>query len=186
MSHITILSCSVRTGRASHRVALHLERSIAATEGLTAELIDLQELAFPLFEERLKFMPQPDPAVVDFAQRIRRSDGVVLVCPEYNGSFPASLKNVIDLLTEDWKGKPVSLCVVSGGAFGGSQVLTQLLFTLWKIKAWVMTASMQVPKVQEAFSADGTPTDVEGWERRTKVFLDDLSWAMEAKRSTVA
>lgn len=183
MPHITILSCSVRTGRASHRVALHLERSITATEGLTAELIDLQELAFPLFEERLKFMPQPDPAVVDFAQRIRRSDGVVLVCPEYNGSFPASLKNVIDLLTEDWKGKPISFCTASGGAFAGTQVMVELLFPLWKIKAWVVPSSMQVPKVQEQFGEGGTVLmDQEGWERRTNVFLNDLGWAIEARR----
>ena len=42
---------------------------------------------------------------------------------------------------------------------------------------------MQVPKVQEAFGSDGSVlVDAEGWERRTKVFLDDLGWAMEAKR----
>ncbi len=182
MSHIAIISSSVRTERKSHRVALHLERTLKTTSS-TVDLIDLQACAFPLFEERLKFMKEPAANVTDFAQRIRKADGVIIVTPEYNGSFPASLKNVIDLLTEDWKGKPVSLCTVSGGAFAGTQVMVELLFPLWKIKAWVVPSSMQVPKVQEAFGPNGEVlADTEGWERRTKVFLDDLGWAMEAKR----
>ena len=151
MPNIAIISASVRTGRKSHHVALHLKRSIEATENTV--------------------------------ERIRKADGVIIVTPEYNGSFPASLKNVIDLLTEDWKGKPVSLCTASGGAFAGTQVMVELLFPLWKIKAWVVPSSMQVPKVQEAFGEDGSVLmDQEGWKRRTDVFLNDLGWAMEARR----
>ena len=50
-------------------------------------------------------MKEPSEQVLDYAERFRKADGVIIVTPEYNGSFPASLKNVIDLLTEDWKGK---------------------------------------------------------------------------------
>ena len=61
--------------------------------------------------------------------------------------------------------------------------MQELLFPLWKIKAWVVPSSMQVPKVQEQFGEGGTIlTDQEGWERRTNVFLNDLGWAMEARR----
>lgn len=182
MPHIAIISASVRTGRKSHNVALHLQRSISATSN-SVDLLDLVEFDFPVFHERLKFMKEPPAKAVDFAERIRKADGVIIVTPEYNGSFPASLKNVIDLLTEDWKGKPISFCTASGGAFAGSQVMQELLFPLWKIKAWVVPSSMQVPKVQEQFGEGGTILmDQEGWERRTNVFLNDLGWAMEARR----
>jgi NAD(P)H-dependent FMN reductase len=180
MSHIVLLSTSIRDGRMSHRVALHLQRSIAATGTHSVDLIDLLQHDFPIFHERLKFMKEPAPDVVAFAERIRKADGVIIITPEYNGSFPASLKNIIDLLTEDWKKKPIALASVSGGAFGGSQVLTQLLFTLWKIRAWVVPGAMQVPVVKDNFQEDGTPNDAEAWERRTKAFLDELEWAMEA------
>ncbi|MEZ4740111.1 MAG: hypothetical protein R2818_12345 [Flavobacteriales bacterium] len=90
---------------------------------------------------------------------------------------------MIDLLTEDWKGKPVSICAVSSGQFAGTQVMVELLFPLWKIEAWVVPSSMQVPKVLDAFAEDGSVAqDAEGWERRTGVFLQDLEWAIEAKR----
>ncbi len=179
--HIALLSTSVRDGRMSHRVALHLQRSITAEGRHTVDLIDLLDHDFPVFHERLKFMAAPAPEVVAFAERIRKADGVIIVTPEYNGSYPASLKNIIDLLTEDWKKKPIAISSVSGGAFGGSQVLTQLLFTLWKIRAWVVPGAMQVPTVKENFNEDGSPADAEAWARRTKAFLEELEWAMEAK-----
>ena len=182
MPHIAIISASVRTGRKSHNVALHLERTLKATSN-TVDLLDLVTFDFPLFHERLKFMKEPPARAVEFAERIRKADGVIIVTPEYNGSYPASLKNVIDLLTEDWKGKPISICTASGGAFAGTQVMVELLFPLWKIKAWVVPSSLQVPKVQEQFGEDGSVLmDQEGWERRTSVFLNDLGWAMEARR----
>ena len=182
MPHITIISASVRDGPKSHNAALHLQRMLQAT-GSTVDMLDLREFGFPLFHERLKFMKEPAANVLDFAARIRKAEGVIIVTPEYNGSFPASLKNVIDLLTDDWKGKPVAICTASGGAFAGTQVMVELLFPLWKIKAWVVPSSMQIPKVQEQFGADGSVLmDPEGWERRTNVFLNDLGWAIEARR----
>ncbi len=181
MGHIAILSASVRNGRASHRVALHLHRHLSASADHSCDLIDLMELDLPLFHERLKFMADPEPAVVAFAERIRKADGVIMVSPEYNGGYPASLKNVIDLLTEDWKRKPIGLVSVSSGGFGGSQLLVQLVFSLWKIRGWVAPGAMQVPNVKDNFQEDGTPNDAEAWERRTRAFLDELIYAMEAR-----
>lgn len=181
MAHIALISASVRTGRKSHRVALHLQRTMEHS-GHTVDMLDLLAFEFPLFDERIKNMKEPAANVVDFAERIRKADGVVIVTPEYNGSAPASLKNVLDLLTDDWAKKPIAISTVSGGAFGGMQCITSLAFALWKIKGWVVPAMLPVPKVQEAFGEDGTPADPEGWAKRTKAFLDELVWAIEAKR----
>lgn len=183
--HIAILSASVRNGRLSHRVALHLQQYIVSTGAHTVDLLDLMEHEFPLFHERLSLQAAPAPNVVAFAERIRKADGVIVVAPEYNGSFPASLKNVIDLLTEDWRRKPIALVPVSSGAFGGTQLTTQLLFTLWKIRAWVVPGAMQVPGVKDQFQEDGTAHDAEAWQKRCKTLVDELTWAMEAKRRMV-
>jgi NAD(P)H-dependent FMN reductase len=180
MHHIALISASIREGRKSHRVALHLQRSLQQREGLSVDLIDLKEFDLPLFHERLKFLPEPPARAVELAERIRKANGVIMVTPEYNGGAPASLKNVIDLLTDDWKGKPVALSTVSGGAFGGSQTLVSLLFNLWKIRAWVVPGPMQVPTIGDNFNEQGEPLDAEAWAKRTGAFLDPLIWAMEA------
>jgi len=53
MTHIAIISSSVRTGRKSHRVALYFKNYLE-THGLaSAGILDLNEYKFPLFEERL-------------------------------------------------------------------------------------------------------------------------------------
>lgn len=182
MPAIAILSASVRQGRRSHRAALYLQHTLDALPDLTVDLIDLNSYSFPIFEERLKFQQDPSPAVREFAHRIAQADGVIIVTPEYNGGYPASLKNVVDLLVDEWQRKPVAICTVSDGAFGGTQVITSLLFSLWKIKAWVVNAHLPVPKVSDAFSADGQASDPEAWAKRTKAFVDELLWVVEAKK----
>ena len=102
MSHIAIISSSVRTGRASHRVALFLKGYIEENKLASVEIIDLNEYQFPVFDERLRLQSHPTPLVQNFAAKIREADGIIIVTPEYNGGYPASLKNVIDLLYDEW------------------------------------------------------------------------------------
>ncbi|PSR53719.1 FMN reductase [Adhaeribacter arboris] len=179
--HIAILSTSVRAGRNSHRVGLYFKKYVEKNEIATADLIDLQDYKFPIFEERLRFMIDPSPQIVDFATRIKNADGVVVITPEYNGGFPASLKNVIDLLSVEWKRKPTGIVTVSTGAFGGVLVYPSLIFSLWKKGVWVIPARYQVPHVQEAFDENGYPADITGTEKRTQTFLQELVWCMEAR-----
>jgi NAD(P)H-dependent FMN reductase len=181
MPHIAIISASVRTGRISHRVALFFKKYIEENSLATAEILDLAAYRFPVFEERLKYQPAPSEQVLDFAAKIRKADGVIIATPEYNGGYPASLKNVVDLLYDDWHRKPIGLVTVSNGAFGGSQVLTSLQFSLWKIRAWVVPAMFPVPKAQEAFDEAGNPTDKAQTEKRAKAFMDEMLWCITAK-----
>lgn len=178
--HIAIISASVRTGRKSHRVARYFENLLVEQDLSTAEILDLQAYQFPVFMERLKYLPSPTPDVLEFAEKIGNADGVIIVTPEYNGGYPASLKNVIDLLYSEWDHKPIGVAMVSGGSFGGTQVITSLLFTLWKMHAWVIPAMFPVPNVESSFSEDGHPNE-ETTDDRAKVFLDELFWCIQAR-----
>lgn len=180
--NIAIISASVRIGRNSHRIALFFKKYIEENKLATVELLDLMEYQFPIFEERLKALKKPSTEVVQFAEKIKAADGVIIVTPEYNGGYPASLKNVIDLLYAEWKRKPIALATASTGQFGGAQVTTSLVFSLWKIGAWVVPAMYPGPKVQEAYDEHGTPADPEATEKRAKRFVEELLWCMEANK----
>jgi NAD(P)H-dependent FMN reductase len=182
MPHIAILSASVRTGRASHRVALFFKQFVETHPGVTAEILDLQAYQFPLFEERLKYQPNPSAQLLNFAGSIKKADGVIIVTPEYNGGYPASLKNVTDVLYDEWHHKPVAISTASDGAFGGTQVLTSLQFTLWKMRAWTVPAMFPVPHVDQSFSEQGAMIESAGLEKRAANFLKELLWCIEAKR----
>ena len=181
MPKITIISASVRDNRASHRVALFFEKFIEQNDGTSTEIIDLLKYNFPIFHERLAHQENPAPEVVDFAERVKQADGVIIVTPEYNGGYPASLKNVIDLLYPEWYKKPIGIATVSDGQFGGSQVITSLVFSLWKMKAWIIPAMFPVPKVSESFTEDGT-TDDAAIRKRAGQFLKEMLWCIKAKR----
>ena len=179
---IVIISASVRTGRNSNRVASFFKNYIEASNLASVEILDLLPYQFPIFDERLKFQKNPLPKTLEFAQKIKSADGVIIVTPEYNGGYPASLKNVVDLLIDEWKKKPVAISTVSAGAFGGTQVMMSLQFSLWKMQAWVVPAMFPVPKVGDSFNDQGNPLDKEGTEKRAKSFIDELLWAIEAKK----
>lgn len=177
---MVLLSASVRRGRNSHRVAQYFRRYIEEHTLADVELVDLMNYHFPVFDERLKYQSHPTEEMLQFAEAIKRADGVIIVTPEYNGGYPASLKNAIDLLYEEWKRKPVALVSVSSGPFGGAQVMTSLVFSLWKIGAWVVPAMFPVPNVATAYDDSGKATDKERTDKRAKAFLDELLWCMEA------
>ncbi len=180
MPHILIMSASVRIGRRSPRVALHLVQAITARGDATCAVLDLAEQDFPIFNERLKNLTDAPAALKDYATRVAQADGVIIVTPEYNGGYPASLKNAIDVLNDQWHRKPVAICTVSDGSFGGSQVITSLQFSLWKLGAWTVPAMLPVPKVQDAFDEAGNAFAPADWVRRTTRFLDELMWCITA------
>lgn len=181
MHRIAILSASVRTGRKSHRTALFLQRFIQEQELGEVDLIDLANHDFPVFHERLKNLDPKPSAALEFAQRISAADGVIIVTPEYNGGYPAALKNVVDLLYDEWHRKPVAICTNSDGSFGGMQVITSLQFSLWKMRAWTVPALFPIPKVGTAFDENGVPAEPEAMVKRATAFVNELLWCIRAK-----
>lgn len=181
MYHIAIISSSIRNGRNSNSVALYFKEYLEANKIATIEFLDLDHYNFPLFNERLRLQEKPLASALDFADKIKAADGVLIVTPEYNGGYPASLKNVIDLLYEEWYHKPIAISTVSTGAFGGSQVITSLQFTLWKIRAWTVPATFPVPKVEESFDEFGNAKDKATTDKRASSFIKEFLWCIEAR-----
>lgn len=174
MKEIAIISPSVRKGRNSHRVALYIRNFLREKNIATPVLIDLAVYNFPLFDERLKYQETPSEGMLDFASRIQSADGVIIITPEYNGGYPASLKNAVDLLYKEWQRKPVAFITVSNGDFGGTQSITALQFVLWKIGALSVPVSFRIPNVQDAFDENGTPADKDATDQRTSAFIKEL------------
>ncbi len=183
MRHITIISSSVREGRKSHRVALYFQSYLQENKLAITGILDLKACNFPLFQGTLKTLIQPAEKVLEFAAKIKSAEGIIIVTPEYNGGYPASLKNVIDLLYEEWKHKPIAIVTVSSGPFGGSQALISLQFTLWKMRAWTIPAMFSVPTVDKAYDDKGNAMDKSNSDKLAGIFITELLWCIEADRA---
>lgn len=159
MPHIEIISASIRVGRQSHRVALFFKRFLEEKRLATANILDLKSYNFPLFDERLSKQVNPMPSAKEFSEKVRQANAVIIVTPEYNGGYPASLKNVVDLLYNEWRRKPIAIAAASDGQFGGTQVITSLQFSLWKIGALTVPARFHASNVQDMYDENGIPHD---------------------------
>ena len=184
MPHIAIISASIRPDRKSHRVALYFENYLVANKLATTEILDLREYNFPIFSETLKTQKRPDTQTLEYAKKIDSAHGVIIVTPEYNGGIPASLKNAVDVLYDEWRHKPTGIVTVSSGPFAGNQGLVSLQFTLWKMKAWTITEMFSVPNVGETYSEEGVPVDKEATDKMARGFVKELMWCVKADTSS--
>jgi chromate reductase, NAD(P)H dehydrogenase (quinone) len=117
--HSVVMVGSLRKGSFNAMIARALPT--LAPEGLTIEpLPSVGE--FPLYNHDVQLDGLP-PIVTRVAELIRKADGIIIVTPEYNHSFPGVLKNAIDWISrapnQPFGGKPIALISSSPGLFGG-------------------------------------------------------------------
>ena len=174
MSHIEVISASIRAGRQSHKVALFFKSFLESSKLATANILDLKEYNFPLFDERLSKQANPIPAAKEFSEKVAKADAIIIVTPEYNGGYPASLKNAVDLLYNEWRRKPIAIAAVSDGQFGGTQVITSLQFSLWKIGALTVPARFHASNVDTSYDDAGQPKDKALTEKLAAGFVKEI------------
>lgn len=126
--NIKIILASIRDNRFGDKPAAWIMEQAKTVEGITVELLDLRDYQLPLFAEGVSPAyvegEYNTPDVNRWANKIAESDAFIIVTPEYNHGYPASLKNNIDYLYKEWNNKPV--CFVSYGSTGGARVIQQL------------------------------------------------------------
>lgn len=182
---IPVILGSKRRGRNTPRLAHLLVRRLQAREDVETDLIDLGHIDLPLLEERLRYLEEPPPALVELGARLARADAVVIATPEYNKGYPAVLKNALDALGDELRRKPAGIACHSVGAFGGSVVLQVLRPALLNLGAVPIPAAMTVPSIAEAIDPEGNALVVEH-EKRADRFLEELVWYARALKAARA
>jgi NAD(P)H-dependent FMN reductase len=109
----------------------------------------------------------------------------VVVTPEYNHSFPASLKNAIDWHFTQWQAKPVGF-VSYGGVAGGLRAVEHLRLVFAELHAMTVRGTVSFHMAPERFDANGEPREPEGCNRAAKAMLDQLVWWARALRTARA
>ncbi|MDI3405690.1 NADPH-dependent FMN reductase [Streptomyces cavernicola] len=172
--NVAVLIGSTRTGRFGPVPARWIAEQAAGRDDFDVDVIDLAQVWLPdvLPESLDGSLPQ---AVRDLAPWLTRADAFVIVTPEYNQSFPASLKNAIDWYVDEWKAKPVAF-VSYGGIAGGLRAVSDLRAVFPGLHAVTVRDSVCFPDCRDKFDDEGRPKDPEGCAASAKSMLDQLAW----------
>src|SRR5205809_2136255 len=110
-----------RQGRLTEPAANFVFGELSKRNDIDTELIDIRKIPIRMDDagEALKDS--------EFSATVARADGLILVVPEYNLSFPGLLKHVLDTNLKEYIHKAVGVCGVSAGPFGGARMVQSLV-----------------------------------------------------------
>ncbi|MBV9601364.1 MAG: NAD(P)H-dependent oxidoreductase [Chloroflexi bacterium] len=172
---IPVILGTPRQGRLSEHVARIMIEQLCKRRDVATTLIDVRTLYLSSMDagEAIK-----DAA---FSEAMLRADGLVIVVPEYNHGYPGILKHVLDTNLKEYIHKPVGLCGVSAGGFGGTRVVESLLPVMRELGLVSIFWDVNVSSVGKAFDESGKLLD-QALPRRIDKMLSELVWMARVLR----
>jgi NAD(P)H-dependent FMN reductase len=172
---IPVILGTARQGRESEKAARFVFEQTKKRANVETEFIDIRTLPMKLDDagEQMK-----DPK---FSATIDRCDGLIIVTPEYNHSFPGLLKHALDMNLKEYIHKAVGICGVSAGAFGGTRVIESLLPVMRELGLVTIFEDVNFGKVGMLFDERGTLLD-QNVVGRVDKFLNELIWMSRVLR----
>jgi chromate reductase len=145
---IAIISGTNRAGAESMQVALKT-KAIFEAKGARVQIIDLAKVPVEVYSSE-NYFNTPSEFQKNFDAPIAKADALVIIIPEYHGSFPGILKTFFDYVQAPLAGKPVSLIGISAGMWGARSPLSQFSETLIHRKANILSdAKVNIQNVSE-------------------------------------
>jgi NAD(P)H-dependent FMN reductase len=174
MPILTVIVGSIRPGRAGQPIAEWFIDRAKAHGGFDVEVADLAEIRLPLMEEpnHPRLGQYTSQHTRDWSALIDRSDAIVFVTPEYNYGYPATIKNAIDYLHQEWKDKPAGF-VSYGGIAAGTRAVQQLKQVITTLKMVPVFESVNIP-FHAQFIRDGQFRANEVLDQAADAMLDEL------------
>jgi NAD(P)H-dependent FMN reductase len=177
---LAVIVGSTREGRFGHVVAGWFAGHARSHDAFDVDYIVLVDVQLP--------PALPDdytPELRTYAERLDRADAFVIVTPEYNHGYPASLKQAIDLGYAEWNAKPVGF-VSYGGASGGIRAVEQLRQVFAELHAVTVRDAVSFHGASREFDESGNPVMPERPARAAHRMLDRLAWWGRALRTARA
>ncbi|MEC9244221.1 NADPH-dependent FMN reductase [Nitratireductor rhodophyticola] len=167
---------STREGRFGDTVARWFLGRAALNEMVDLDVVDLMEASLP---SRITNLPAPE--VVALKIRLAEADAFIMITPEYNHGYPASLKTALDSARDEWMGKPVAF-VSYGGMAGGLRSVEQLRQICAELHMVSTRDCVSLHNCQRLFDEAGQLKEPAGPEAAVRVMLDQLLWWAAALR----
>src|SRR5713226_3593821 len=149
---IVVINGSVRPGNYTGMASKYVVDELRKHPKVSVEVVDPAVLNLPF--------PGTDPhsaATKKLQDTVRAATGVILVTPEYHGSFSSVMKLVIENLgfPSVLAGKPVVLVGVAAGSIGAIKSLEHLRGVVSHVGGIVLPLPISIANVQKVFDREG-------------------------------
>lgn len=154
---IALICGSLRKDSINHALLKALQK-LCKSAGAKATEVKLSDYDMPIYHGDLN-----TPATVKkIIRRLKGFDGVIIVTPEYNGSLPPVLKNMIDwtstVETGHISGPVYGIASCTPGPMSGIMCLRQLQFILMRLGAELVPQQVGCGNAGKAFDDKGNLT----------------------------
>ena len=183
MLKLKILIGSTRPTRAADRVAPWVVERAIGHGSFDVEVLDLRDWALPMFQEHVGTIGDfndptySDPVVRQWNRKLKETDALLVITPEYLHSIPGILKNALDSVFVSFalRNKPMAAVGYSIGIAAGVRAVERLMDVAIESEMVPLRDTVLIPKVDSAFDAHGAPVDPMTTIAMT-IMLDDLAW----------
>ncbi len=183
MFKLKIIIASTRPGRKGPSITQWVYEVAKTHPEFNTEIVDLAVINLPLLDEaehpRLQKYTQQHTK--DWSAIIDAADAYIIVTSEYNYGYPATLKNAIDFLYNEWCYKPAGI-VSYGGLSGGIRAVQQLKQVLSSVKMVPLAESVNIPFFTKHIDAEGKFTADDILNRSLETMLKELAIWTEAMK----
>jgi len=169
---IAVLAGTTRAQRESIKAAHYVADFAATLPNVEVIFVDPVEFTFP--------GDGNDPEGKDprYSEIVAKADAFFIVTPEYNHSFPGSLKRMLDSELELYNHKPVAFAGASDGNWGGVRAVESLLTAVRETGLVALSWDVYFPHVDKMFDEQGNILEEhrERYERNLGKLFDELLW----------
>ena len=181
---LQVIVASTRPGRRGLAVAAWMQQLAEEHSGFDVELIDLAEVGLPVFDEpnHPRLQQYTHEHTRRWAATIARGDAFLFVTPEYNHSYPGSLKNALDYLSLEWADKAAGI-VSYGGVSAGLRAATALKPVLASLRMIPVVEAVSIPFFAQFLDEDDAFVPNTELEAGGKAMLDEMGRLTGALRT---
>ena len=180
---LKVITGSTRPARKGHLVAEWFLKIAKEHSDFEIELLDLKEINLPLMDEpnHPSMRQYTKEHTKKWSITIDEADAYVFVTPEYNYCAPATLKNAMDYLFQEWQEKPVGF-VSYGGLSGGTRAVQDLKTPITTLGMMPLPQAVNIPFFTNYINEDNVFEAKESLEKSANVMLNKLmDWAKALK-----
>lgn len=169
---VAVLAGTTREKRESIKAAWYIAEFGKALPDVEVIFVDPKDFYFP--------GDGNDPESKDprYTEIVAKADAFFVVTPEYNHSFPGSLKRMLDSELELYNHKPVAFAGASNGNWGGVRAVESLLTAVRETGLVTLSWDVYFPRVQDMFDENNVmkPEFKERYDRNVGKLYKELLW----------